>query len=91
MFERTETQKARCKENFDRRFQTSVKVSQGDEVFIENPHVYKIPSCECTDDEATTKPTQKGGAAHKVFKLNKCLVTVNRYGVEENASKGKVN
>ena len=79
--ERTEAQQARYKNNFDRRVRTSMKVNPGEEVFIDNPPSAGKPMSERTADETITKLTRKAGTAHKVLKVDKTSVTVDRDGV----------
>ena len=45
---------------------------------------------ERTADETITKLTRKAGAAHKVLKVDKNSVTVERDGVEDKVSKDRV-
>ena len=61
-----------------------------DRVFIDNPPSAGKPMSKLTADETTTKLTRKAGAAHKVLKVDKTSVTVERDGVEDKVSKDSV-
>ena len=67
-----------------------MKVNPGEEVFIDNPPSAGKPMSERKADETITKLTRKAGAAHKVLKVEKTSVTVDRDGVEEKVSKDRV-
>ena len=69
------------KENFNGWIRTSVKVSLGEEVFIDHTPSAGNPMSERTSDETITKLNRIEGAAHKISNVDKNSVTVDRDGV----------